>query len=93
MHHRKRNTSRDRSVSKSSSCSYATSKLGRSSIHSIPISIKTDREKKEISERDQILSKWRKNYCATEKQITDKLEELATVDTEEILENEKKYLD
>ncbi|KAJ8919099.1 hypothetical protein NQ315_012084 [Exocentrus adspersus] len=43
----------------------------------------------ETTEREEILSKWRKNYCSTEKQITDKLEELATMTTEDILEKEK----
>lgn len=42
-----------------------------------------------ISEREEILSKWRQNYCSTERQITDKLEELATMATDDILEKEK----
>nr|AVK59427.1 Drosha-PA [Diabrotica virgifera] len=41
------------------------------------------------SERDQLLSKWRKNYCSTKQQLSDKLEELASMTVEDILENEK----
>ncbi|XP_057653390.1 ribonuclease 3 [Diorhabda carinulata] len=45
--------------------------------------------KKDTSERDQLLTKWRRNYCTTTQQLTDKLEELASMSVDDILENEK----
>lgn len=42
------------------------------------------------TERDEILSKWRKNFCNTEKQLSDKLEELAAMSLDDIVEREKK---
>ncbi|KAF7266904.1 hypothetical protein GWI33_019831 [Rhynchophorus ferrugineus] len=41
-----------------------------------------------ISERDEILNRWRKNYCTTEQQINEKLEEY-NKKTEDILNAEK----
>ncbi|KAI4457702.1 ribonuclease iii [Holotrichia oblita] len=42
------------------------------------------------SEREILLSKWRKNYCATREEVTRKMEELNSDSDEDILEKEKK---
>ncbi|XP_018576714.1 ribonuclease 3 [Anoplophora glabripennis] len=80
---RDRDRKRDRSADRKNkpSSSYSISKVDKWS--------PKGKGKPEISEREEILSKWRKNYCSTERQITDKLEELATMTTEDILEKEK----
>ncbi|XP_044262279.1 ribonuclease 3 isoform X2 [Tribolium madens] len=44
---------------------------------------------KPIKERDLILSKWRKNYCSTREEVSNKIHELSKVDHEEALEQEK----
>lgn len=44
---------------------------------------------KDKSERDIILTKWRKNYCATREEVCNKIKELSKVNQEEILEKEK----
>ncbi|KYB24989.1 Ribonuclease 3-like Protein [Tribolium castaneum] len=44
---------------------------------------------KPVKERDLILSKWRKNYCSTREEVSNKIHELAKVDHEEVLEQEK----
>lgn len=41
------------------------------------------------SERDQLLSKWRKNYCATGEEVSSKIEELSKLNQEDVLEREK----
>lgn len=41
------------------------------------------------SERDLLLSKWRKNYCATREEVSNKIEELEKVNQEDTLEKEK----
>ncbi|GJQ74766.1 drosha [Trypoxylus dichotomus] len=42
------------------------------------------------SEREMLLSKWRKNYCATREEVTRRIEELNSDSDEDILEKEKK---
>ncbi|CAG9859292.1 unnamed protein product [Phyllotreta striolata] len=48
-----------------------------------------ERSRNPPTERDQLLTKWRRNYCTTKQQLSSKLEELASMSIEEILENEK----
>lgn len=43
------------------------------------------------SERDIILEKWRKNYCATSEEVSNKLKELSDMTQDEILEREKSF--
>ncbi|XP_017776911.1 PREDICTED: ribonuclease 3 isoform X2 [Nicrophorus vespilloides] len=42
-----------------------------------------------MSERAQILSKWKKNYCETKEQVSKKIEELYTNNQDELIEKEK----
>lgn len=42
-----------------------------------------------MSERDLLLTKWRKNFCATREEVSTKIEELGKVNEEEMLENER----
>ncbi|KAK5650502.1 hypothetical protein RI129_001531 [Pyrocoelia pectoralis] len=44
---------------------------------------------KEVSERDLILTKWRKNYCYTGEQVCDKIRELSNIGVDEIIEAER----
>ncbi|KAK4883143.1 hypothetical protein RN001_006462 [Aquatica leii] len=44
---------------------------------------------KDVSERDLILTKWRKNYCSTREQVCNKIKELSKIGLEEIIEEEK----
>lgn len=46
-------------------------------------------KEKPTKERDLILSKWRKNYCSTREEVSNKIHELSKVDHEEVLEQEK----
>lgn len=48
------------------------------------------KSKRKPSERDKILSQWRKNYCSTREEVSSKIEELAKVSQEDIIESEKK---
>lgn len=43
------------------------------------------------SERDIILEKWRKDFCATGEEMSNKLEQLSKLSQEEILEREKSF--
>ncbi|RZC39854.1 Pep deformylase, Ribonuclease 3 and/or dsrm domain containing protein, partial [Asbolus verrucosus] len=45
---------------------------------------------KPTKERDLILSKWRKNYCSTREEVSNKIQELSKLDQEAVLEQEKK---
>ncbi|XP_020279114.1 ribonuclease 3 isoform X2 [Pseudomyrmex gracilis] len=52
--------------------------------------ISNARKQKILTEREQILEKYRRNYCATSKDIQRKLNELSAIGSEGILENEKR---
>lgn len=41
------------------------------------------------SERDKILSNWRRNYCATGEEVSTKMKELAKVSQDDVLEKER----
>lgn len=49
-----------------------------------------EKSKKEYSERDVLLRKWRQNYCSNITEMQMKLEELSKLKPEQILEHEKK---
>lgn len=42
-----------------------------------------------MRERDIILSKWRKNYCSTKEEVSNRIEELSKLDQEAIIAQEK----
>lgn len=46
--------------------------------------------KKSTSERDKLLSNWRKNYCATREEVSNKIEELSKINEDDVLEKEKR---
>lgn len=48
------------------------------------------RPKTSTNERDVILSKWRKNYCSTSEEVSNKIQELEKIDQEESLKQERK---
>ncbi|XP_031346372.1 ribonuclease 3 isoform X2 [Photinus pyralis] len=48
----------------------------------------TNQSPKEITERDLILTKWRKNYCSTGEEVCDKIRELSKIGVDEIMEAE-----
>lgn len=43
-----------------------------------------------MTERELLLSKWRKNYCATREEVNRRMEEMNSDSEEDILEKEKK---
>ncbi|CAG9823289.1 unnamed protein product [Phaedon cochleariae] len=93
---RRRSRSRERSPRNNSSLRSKRGSTGSSysvstSSSSRPRSSHSDRTAPELkaTERDQLLSKWRSNYCSTEEQLTDRLEELAELSVDDIVEREK----
>lgn len=87
----KRSTTTVASSSRSSYCS-SSSKSVSSRYSSISKSTSRSATPSTISrsEREEILSKWRRDYCNTSQQLSQKLEELASVDLGDALEQEKK---
>lgn len=58
----------------------------KNSLPSVPVASKS----KNLSEREILLEKYRRHYCATSKDMERKLNELSAIGTDEIIENEKK---
>lgn len=42
------------------------------------------------TERDELLSQWRKNYCSTSEEVSSKIKELSSIQEDEVFEKEKK---
>ncbi|KAF5287701.1 hypothetical protein FQA39_LY15801 [Lamprigera yunnana] len=85
----KRNRHRDNSSSRYRSPSNSPSRKNYSGSYSREYTSSETTSRKEVSERDLILTKWRKNYCATREQVCNKIKELSKIGIEEILEEEK----
>ncbi|XP_069695951.1 ribonuclease 3 isoform X4 [Periplaneta americana] len=91
---KRRSRSRSPGNSRRSSLSRSPVSYGaRSSLHSSSRSsyaVSSYKEKHIATERELLLEKWRMNYCATTAEMQKKLEELAKMKPEEIVEHEKK---
>lgn len=55
----------------------------------LEVKINTSRENKQLSERESLLAQYRKDYCATSEEMSNKLEELSKFTQEETIEREK----
>lgn len=55
----------------------------------LEIKVNTSREHKQLSERESLLAQYRKDYCATSEEMSNKLEELSKFSQEETIEREK----
>lgn len=80
-----KSTASSRKSSRSFSPESLTSKSGRNSYIN-----NSRKEKGAATERELLLEKWRMNYCANTAEMQKKLEELAKMKPEEIVEHEKK---
>lgn len=82
-HHHSKPNYRKSSNRSSTEPSTANSLIKHSSSNSLKLS------NKPTLERDKLLTNWRKNYCATREEVSNKIEELSKVSQEDVIEKEK----
>lgn len=88
-HHQKRNYSRSSTKSNTGSPAptppRTTTTLTKPSANTTSLKPSS----KNTSERDKLLSNWRRNYCATREEVSTKIEELSKINQDDVLEKEK----